>query len=73
MNEKKKLSAKEVAILLGIPLVKVQRWVHQGKIPCKFKGSEYYFKRNEIIKWAQSHNFTIIEKEQEIKKKNIEK
>lgn len=72
MKEKKKLSAKEVAVLLGIPLVKVQRWVHQGKIPCKFKGSEYFFKRNEMINWAQSHNFTIIEKEQEIEKKKIE-
>jgi PTS system nitrogen regulatory IIA component len=72
MKEKNKLSAKEVAVLLGIPLVKVQRWVHQGKIPCKFKGSEYFFKRNEIIKWAQSHSFTIIKKEQEIEKKKIE-
>ncbi|MCP4214143.1 MAG: PTS transporter subunit EIIA [bacterium] len=57
---KKKLSAKDVASLLQIPLVKVQRWVHQGTIPCKYdKNNDYYFKQNEITQWAQEHNFSI--------------
>lgn len=59
MKEKKNLSAKEVAVLLGTPLVTVQRWVHQGKIPCKFKKNEYFFKRSEIESWARSHDFSI--------------
>lgn len=59
MKNRKHLSAKDVATLLGIPLVKVQRWVHQGKIPCKFKGSEYFFKRSEIVQWAEEHEFNI--------------
>ncbi len=74
-EQKKRLSAKEVAVLLGIPLVKVQRWVHQGKIPCKYnksKTSEYYFKQNEIKEWARSHNFTIIKNEQGSNKKESE-
>lgn len=68
-KDKRKLSAKDTAALLGIPLVTVQRWVHQGTIPCKFKGSEYFFKRSEIIEWARAHNFTIIEQDREIEKK----
>ena len=59
MKEKKNLSAKEVAALLGTPLVTVQRWVHQGKIPCKFKKNDYFFKYSEIVNWARSHDFSI--------------
>ena len=59
MKEKKNLLAKDVALLLGIPLVTVQRWVHQGKIPCKFKKNEYFFKQGEIEKWAKSHQFLL--------------
>lgn len=69
MGTIKKLSAKEVAALLGIPLVKVQRWVHQGKIPCKFKAAEYFFKHNEIVAWAREHNLSIIEPDRETAKK----
>jgi PTS system nitrogen regulatory IIA component len=72
MKDKTKLSAKDVAELLDIPLVKVQRWVHQGMIPCKFKGSEYFFLRGEITEWASSHNFSIIIEDHEIEKKKIE-
>ncbi len=60
MKERKIFSVKEVANLLGISLVTVQRWVHQGKIPCKYKKNEYFFKRSEIEKWARAHNFLIM-------------
>lgn len=56
---KKRISAKELAGLLDIPLVTVQRWVHQGKIPCKFKDNDYYFKTSEIIDWAKTHDLKI--------------
>lgn len=63
MKVKNSLTAKEVAKLLGIPLVTVQRWIHQGKIPCKFKKNEYLFKRGEIEAWAKSHDFLIAPQE----------
>ncbi len=59
MLTKTKLDTKDVAELLQIPIVKVQRWVHQGKIPCRFEKSRYYFKRKEIIEWAKGHNMQI--------------
>lgn len=72
MKDRTKLSAKDVAALLDIPLVKVQRWVHQGTIPCKFKGSDYFFLRGEIADWAHAHNFTVSEEERKPDKKKTE-
>lgn len=67
MKEKKILTAKEVARLLGTPLVTVQRWAHQGKIPCKFKHNCFCFKKNEIIGWAKSHDLLLVKKEDKSK------
>lgn len=61
MKKSDKLSSKEVAELLGVPLITVQRWVHQGKIPCKYGRKIYFFKRNEILHWAKSHQMLIQE------------
>lgn len=68
MKNSKILSAKDVVNLLGVPLITVQRWVHQGKIPCKFKKNEYFFKKNEILNWAKSHQFILLKNDQESKK-----
>ena len=59
MKKELNLSVKEVAALLQIPVVKIQRWVYQGQIPCKFKGNDYYFKEKDILKWAKSHGMII--------------
>jgi len=59
MKKELNLSIREVASLLQIPVVKVQRWVYQGQIPCKFKGNTYYFKEKDILKWAKSHGMII--------------
>ncbi len=59
----KYLTAKEVAQSLGIPMVTILRWAHQGKIPCKSKKSGYVFIQNEIIEWAGSHDFMPAKKE----------
>jgi PTS system nitrogen regulatory IIA component len=59
MGPKDKLSAKEISHLLKVPLITIQRWVHQGKIPCKHRKNEYYFRRNEILEWARSHQFVL--------------
>ena len=57
--ESKYLTQKEVAALLNLPRATVQRWEHQGKIPYKVIKNKICFKRNEIIAWAQAHEFTI--------------
>lgn len=59
MSKDTGLDTKDVAALLQIPVVKVQRWVHQGKIPCKFKGKGYYFKKKEVLEWARSHKLQV--------------
>jgi PTS system nitrogen regulatory IIA component len=53
------LSAKEIAEFLRLPLVKIHRWVHQGKIPCKFKEGVCYFKQEEVLIWAEEHHIII--------------
>lgn len=59
MKDKKNLSAREAAALLNVPLVTVQRWIHQGKIPCKIKRNNYYFKRSELENWGRAHDISI--------------
>jgi PTS system nitrogen regulatory IIA component len=56
---KKYLSQKEVAQLLDIPEVTIQRWEHQGKIPFKVIRKNIYFKTTDILNWAKSHNLPV--------------
>ncbi len=63
MEKMKYLTAKEVAQLLGIPMVTVLRWAHQGKIPCWLKEDGYEFKQHDILTWASTHNFMLAKKE----------
>jgi len=65
MKKEKFLLVKEVAQLLSVPLITVQRWIHQGKIPYKLKKGEYLLKRDEITAWAQSHQILINEPKKE--------
>jgi len=53
------LSTEQVARLLKLPEVTIQRWEHQGKIPCKIVKNQVMFKKSEIIDWAQQHDLTI--------------
>lgn len=62
MEKTKYISAKEVAQALGIPMVTVIRWAHQGKIPCKLKRDGYVFDWDEISDWAGSHDFVPMNK-----------
>ena len=61
MKKTKYLSSQEVARLMGVPLVTVSRWVHQGKIPCKLKNNAYVFNQAKIISWARAHHFYLNE------------
>ncbi len=72
MKKSDHLNTKDVADLLQIPVVKVQRWVHQGRIPCKFKGAHYHFKRKEILDWAKAHDLLISEKCESIRESETE-
>jgi nitrogen PTS system EIIA component len=60
----KLVSAREIADLLHLPLVKIQRWVHQGKIPCKFKEDGCYFQEADVRRWAEEHHIILPKKEQ---------
>lgn len=66
MKKKAKLTPRDVALLLNTPLVTVQRWAYQGKIPCKRKKEGYVFKRSEIQQWAEAHDFSINDSEAEL-------
>lgn len=57
------LTIEEVAKLLGLPEVTVQRWEHQGKIPYKMIDGSVSFKKSEIVIWAKAHDLTIREKQ----------
>ena len=59
MKNKENLTTLEVAELLDLPLVTVQRWEHQGKIPSKIINHQKCFKRKEILQWAEEHDFNI--------------
>jgi PTS system nitrogen regulatory IIA component len=59
MKEKGNLTAEQVAQLLDLPLVTIQRWAHQGKIPSRLVNRQKCFKRRDILEWAVDHDFKI--------------
>lgn len=62
----KLLSAGEIAALLHLPLVKIHRWVHQGKIPCKHREDGCYFSKEDVRRWAEEHNIILPEEEKAV-------
>ena len=58
-KQKKYLSQNEAAVLLGLPEVTVQRWIHQGKIPSKIISKETVLIKKEVIDWAKAHDLEI--------------
>lgn len=56
---KKLYTEKQIAKLLGVSPITVQRWEHQGKIPYKIIKNKVFFDKDEITKWAQEHEFNI--------------
>ena len=59
MRKSNSLTTEEVAALLGLPLVTIQRWEHQGKIPYKIIRHKRLYKRREILEWARDHDFSV--------------
>ncbi len=51
-----KLTIKEVAKCLQLPLSTVERWIRQGRIPIQKSGNNLILTDSAIEKWAASHN-----------------
>lgn len=64
----KLMSAREIADMLHLPLVKIHRWVHQGKIPCKFREDGCFFRKEDIRQWAEEHHIILPEEEKAVLK-----
>jgi len=56
---KELLKINQVAELLNVPEITIQRWVHQGKIPYRIKKNKFIFIKKEIINWAEVHKMPI--------------
>lgn len=67
MKKEKNLDIKDVAALLQIPAEKVERWVQQGQIPCKFKKERCYFRKKDILDWAKTHELMMFDRQEEDK------
>lgn len=65
MKKDKNLNIEDVAALLQIPAEKVERWVQQGQIPCKFKKDRCYFRKKDILEWARTHELMMFDRQEE--------
>lgn len=61
MKDNEVIDVEQAATLLRIPRSKVQRWVQQGQIPCKFKGKDCRFKKKEVVDWAKARNLKVFD------------
>lgn len=52
-----RLTVRDAADLLGVPVLTIERWIRQGKIPAREARGRHFFIRSDLEKWAQSHNF----------------
>ncbi|MBU1342419.1 MAG: PTS sugar transporter subunit IIA [Proteobacteria bacterium] len=53
------LSVFDLSKHLGVVPDTIERWVRQGKLPVSKKGSKYWFRINELEKWALKHNISL--------------
>jgi len=60
------LSEENAARLLELPLVTIQRWIQQGKIPYKIFNDKTVLLKAEIISWAKSHDLNLKQKTNDI-------
>lgn len=65
-----KLTIKEAAQSLDLPLSTVKRWVKQGRIPIQKSGKNYVFEKSVLEKWARTHNLLFLPTKQAIKKES---
>lgn len=70
MKKDKNLNIGDVAALLQIPAEKVERWVQQGQIPCKFKEDRCYFRKKDILDWARTHEMMMFKRQEKEKSRD---
>jgi PTS system nitrogen regulatory IIA component len=51
-----KLSIKDVACCLNLPITTVERWIRQGRIPIQKSSNGLKFNDTVLEKWAAAHN-----------------
>ena len=54
-SDTKRLTAQEVADLLGLNLFTVYKWARTGRIPCIRWRRQYRFKLADIERWEAKH------------------
>ena len=53
-----KLTIKETALCLDLPIRKVERWISQGRIPIRLDGQSCVFNESALEKWALAHHLS---------------
>ncbi len=56
-----KLSVRDAANMLEVPVATVLRWIRQGRIPAREVGGAYFFDDTELRRWARQHNMYLRE------------
>ena len=56
------LELDELAASLNLPPATVERWIRQGRLPVRQKGSQCIFSRSSLKKWAETNHLTFAPK-----------
>ena len=54
-----RLNLRDAAAVLNVPESKVHRWIHEADLPSVVVDDEYYFNRNDLQEWAETHRIAI--------------
>ena len=56
------LELEKLAASLGLPPATVERWIRQGRLPVRQKGSQCIFSQSSLKKWAETNHLTFAPK-----------
>lgn len=56
------LELETLAASLGLPPATVERWIRQGRLPVRQKGSQCIFSQSSLKKWAETNHLTFAPK-----------
>ncbi|MDO9262551.1 MAG: PTS sugar transporter subunit IIA [Desulfosalsimonadaceae bacterium] len=60
------LELEKLAVSLNLPPATVERWIRQGRLPVRQKGSQCIFSQSSLKKWAETNHLTFAPKGPEI-------